>query len=132
VKFVARVAGQDLDGDGKAELVVHAAPSRPALLADARASSVGSRIGTGVVSSWRGAALTGVHPLAAIAEAHPRVRSTEASTWCTAPHEYQDLDGVAGAEFLTEPYRLTTGVSSINVRDLATGETRARLIAPGS
>ena len=126
--FVARVAGQDLDGDGKAELVVHAA-----------AESTGSFPST----SWwmdreggglfvvRGAALTpGVHVLAGIAELIPAYAYGREYV-VRANHAYRDLDGVAGAEFMTEPYRLTeAGVSSINVRDLATGETRARPIAP--
>lgn len=127
-EFVARVAGQDLDGDGKAELVVHAAvessdnfPSAP----------LGRNGDAGNVYLVRGAVLTpGVHVLASIAETTPAyARGREYVVH--APYAYRDLDGVAGAEFLTEPYRLTpAGVSSINVRDLASGETRARLIAP--
>jgi hypothetical protein len=47
-EFVARVAGQDLDGDGKAELVVHAATES----SDAFPSSSAEIIRDGVVSSW--------------------------------------------------------------------------------
>ncbi len=127
-EFVARVAGQDLDGDGKAELVVHAATESSDAFPSSSAEIIRDGGGLFVV---RGAALTlGEHELASIAEATPAyVYGSEYVV--RAPYPYRDLDGVAGAEFLTEPYRLTeAGVSSINVRDMATGETRARLIAP--
>jgi len=127
-EFVARVAGQDLDGDGKAELLVHVAVESTDNFPSVPTSRNGE---AGSLYVLRGAALTpGVHALESIAEATPAYAYGREYV-VHAPYAYRDLDGVAGAEFLTEPYRLTpTGVASINVRDVATGETRARLLAP--
>lgn len=127
-EFVARVAAEDLDGDGKAELVVHAANESTDSFPSSHTSIDAGAGGLFVV---RGAVLTpGVHVLASIAEATPAYAYGEEYV-VHGRYALRDLDGVPGEEFLTEPFRqVDVGNTSINVRDVATGETRARLLAP--
>lgn len=126
--FAARVAVQDLDGDGKSELIVHAAVESTDTFPSVPDSTDHIE---GALFVVRGAAITpGVHALASIAEVTPAYAGGEEYV-VEGRYELRDLDGVPGEEFLTEPYRaVEVGNTIINVRDVATGETRARLLAP--
>ncbi|MBK7153419.1 MAG: hypothetical protein IPL19_02720 [Sandaracinaceae bacterium] len=131
-KFVGRVAAQDLDGDGIVDLIVHlvAEPSRHFWPMPVRSSVGPHGVDTGVYVVKGGSLPTGVHPLTAVAQHTPAYGFTS-EYMVHSPHEFQDLDGVPGQEFLTEPYCLVdVGNTVIHVRDLETGETRARLLAP--
>lgn len=130
--FVGRVATQDLDSDGSAELVVHlAVESSPhfwPMPVPAYVYSGGPETGVYIVN---GASLApGTHELVTVGQ-HTPAYAFASEYMVQATHALRDLDGVPGEEFLTESYRLAeTGTTTINVRDLATGETRARLLAP--
>ncbi|MCA9578253.1 MAG: FG-GAP repeat protein [Polyangiales bacterium] len=132
-EFVAHARTQDLDGDGAAEIVVHALvessdafPSSseitPAVLAAPPVGSVYVVDGAGLPA--------GVHPIESVGARTPAYRAGMDYA-VRAPLPVRDLDGTAGAEFVTEPYRtIPIGVSNLTVRDLATGAARVELVAP--
>jgi hypothetical protein len=129
-EYVAMVVGQDLDGDGAAELIVHASiygsrmPSAPVVgIASAVEGSVhvvpGGTTLDGAVALESVGARTPSYPVAG-----------EVPVPVSLAHE--DLDGLDGAEYVTQPRDGSWGFihEAVYVRSLGTGALRATLTLP--
>lgn len=132
-EVVKRVEAQDLDGDGAAELIIHATVGGGQPHGSVDIGSMGSvhvvpggaRL-VGRLSAETSGSRTPSYPVMGR-------RNEESPMAMSVPHE--DLDGVAGAEYLTQ-FEDHDGTlpsddpPAVYVRSLGTGELRAKLTVP--
>lgn len=126
-EVVRRVVFQDLDGDGAAELIVHAQVVGPATSTEQREGSV--HVVTGG-TTWEGTQSLGT--VASRTPSYPEdgYSTFEEAVFVTLRHD--DLDGEPGAEYLTlfEDSTATLYVPEFRVRSLGTGALRGKLTLP--
>lgn len=132
-EVVKRVVAQDLDGDGAAELILHATVAGGHPYGTVDIDSMGS-----VYVVPGGARLMGrlsVETSGSRTPSYPVIGRRNEESPMVMPVAHEDLDGIEGAEYLTQFLDHDGALPSedppaVYVRSLGTGELRAKLTAP--